>query len=55
MKTIGVLAFQGGVIEHVKKIEELGAKPQLVKKKEDLKDLDGLILPGEKVLQLENF
>lgn len=37
MKTIGVLAFQGGVIEHVKKIEELGAKPQLVKEKRGFK------------------
>jgi 5'-phosphate synthase pdxT subunit len=55
LKTIGVLAFQGGVIEHVRKIEELGAKPQLVKKKEDLKDLDGLILPGGESTTIGKF
>ena len=43
---IGVLAFQGGVIEHIKQIEALGHDAIEVKKEEDLEGLDGIILPG---------
>ncbi|MDO4536004.1 MAG: pyridoxal 5'-phosphate synthase glutaminase subunit PdxT [Clostridium perfringens] len=43
---IGVLAFQGGVIEHIKQIESLGHKAIEVKKEEDLEELGGIILPG---------
>lgn len=55
MKTVGVLAFQGGVVEHVKKIEELGQKSVLVKKKEDLKQLDALIIPGGESTTIGKF
>lgn len=46
MWRIGVLALQGAVREHIDQIEKLGCEPVLVKSVEDLKDLNGLILPG---------
>ncbi len=45
-KTIGVLALQGGVAEHVHMIEAVGAKAVLVKLPAHLEQLDGIILPG---------
>lgn len=44
--TVGVLALQGGVAEHVKLLETLGANTVLVKKPEDLQRCDALVLPG---------
>lgn len=46
MKTIGVLAIQGAVDEHVRMIESAGALSEKVKHASDLAELDGLILPG---------
>lgn len=43
---IGVLAFQGGVIEHINHIKKLGHNPIEVKSPEDLSNIDGIILPG---------
>lgn len=43
---IGVLAFQGGVIEHIEKIRELGHEAIEVKTEEDLNSVDAIILPG---------
>ena len=43
---VGVLALQGGVIEHVEMLKKIGVKPVLVKKESDLEDIDGIILPG---------
>lgn len=44
---IGVLALQGAVIEHTKCIQQAGADEVVaVKRKEDLKGIHGLILPG---------
>lgn len=43
---IGVLSLQGGVIEHIKQITELGHNPIEVKKVEDLEHIQGIILPG---------
>ncbi|MGL4848541.1 MAG: pyridoxal 5'-phosphate synthase glutaminase subunit PdxT [Clostridium sp.] len=43
---VGVLALQGGVEEHVQHIEKLNHQAILVKKKEDLNDIEALILPG---------
>jgi 5'-phosphate synthase pdxT subunit len=43
---IGVLALQGAFIEHKKKLEALGAEVIEVRLPQDLKDLDGLIIPG---------
>ncbi|HWI50049.1 MAG TPA: pyridoxal 5'-phosphate synthase glutaminase subunit PdxT [Rummeliibacillus sp.] len=46
MTTIGVLALQGAVREHIQAIESVGAKAVAIKHKEELEDLDGLVLPG---------
>lgn len=43
---IGVLSIQGGVIEHIRHIESLGAEAIEIKNIEELKDINGLILPG---------
>lgn len=43
---IGVLALQGGVIEHINKIREVNENPVLVKTQDDLNKIDKLILPG---------
>ncbi|WP_110114889.1 pyridoxal 5'-phosphate synthase glutaminase subunit PdxT [Bacillus sp. CGMCC 1.16541] len=46
MVKVGVLGLQGAVREHIRAIEEVGAEAVVVKKVEQLADLDGLILPG---------
>lgn len=46
MVKIGVLALQGAVREHVRAVEECGAEAIVIKLKEQLKEVDGLILPG---------
>jgi pyridoxal 5'-phosphate synthase pdxT subunit len=46
MVKIGVLGLQGAVIEHVRSIEESGAEAVVIKKVEQLNEIDGLILPG---------
>ncbi|MBZ9684820.1 pyridoxal 5'-phosphate synthase glutaminase subunit PdxT [Clostridium estertheticum] len=43
---IGVLSLQGGVIEHINHIHQLGHEGVEIKKLEDMKDLQGIILPG---------
>jgi len=43
---IGVLALQGDFDAHRQRLEELGAKVVLVKKSNQLDDLDGLVIPG---------
>ena len=43
---IGVLSLQGGVIEHINHINKLGHEGVEIKKLEDIKDLQGIILPG---------
>ena len=43
---IGVLAMQGAFAEHVKALEAAGARTRLVRTREDLDGLDGLVLPG---------
>jgi pyridoxal 5'-phosphate synthase pdxT subunit len=44
--TIGVLALQGDFDAHRRRLEELGAKVVLVKKSEQLEQIDGLVIPG---------
>jgi 5'-phosphate synthase pdxT subunit len=46
MMKIGVLALQGAVAEHIKLIEKAGGEGVVVKKVEQLDDLDGIIIPG---------
>jgi pyridoxal 5'-phosphate synthase pdxT subunit len=43
---IGVLAMQGDFDAHRKRLEELEAEVVLVKKPEQLDEIDGLIIPG---------
>ncbi len=44
--TIGVLALQGDFDAHRRRLEELGADVVLVRKPEQLDEIDGLIIPG---------
>ena len=44
--TIGVLALQGDFDAHRRRLEELGAKVVLVKKPQQLDEIDGLVIPG---------
>ncbi|PYX54824.1 MAG: pyridoxal 5'-phosphate synthase glutaminase subunit PdxT [Acidobacteria bacterium] len=44
--TIGVLAIQGDFDAHRKRLQELGAEVILVRKPEQLDQIDGLIIPG---------
>ena len=43
---IGVLALQGDFDAHRRRLEELGAEVVLVKKPEQLDEVDGLVIPG---------
>jgi 5'-phosphate synthase pdxT subunit len=43
---IGVLAIQGDFDAHKKRLEELGAEVVLVRKPEQLDEIDGLVIPG---------
>ena len=59
--TIGVLAIQGDFDAHKKRLEELGAEVILVRKSEQLDEIDGLVIPGGesgaflKILGTEGF
>lgn len=44
--TIGVLALQGAFEAHAKTLHSLGVIAKLIRKPEELKGLDGLIIPG---------
>jgi 5'-phosphate synthase pdxT subunit len=44
--TIGVLALQGDFDAHRRRLEELGAQVLMVKKPEQLDEIDALIIPG---------
>ncbi|HET7580554.1 MAG TPA: pyridoxal 5'-phosphate synthase glutaminase subunit PdxT [Bacillales bacterium] len=46
MVKIGVLALQGAVAEHVKALEASGAETTIVKRIEQLDEIDGLVMPG---------
>jgi 5'-phosphate synthase pdxT subunit len=46
MNTVGVLALQGDVVEHVQALERAGARVVEVRTPEDLARIDGLIVPG---------
>lgn len=46
MVKIGVLGLQGAVREHVQSIEQCGAEAVVIKQKDQLAEVDGLILPG---------
>jgi 5'-phosphate synthase pdxT subunit len=44
--TIGVLAIQGDFDAHKKRLEQLGTNVVLVRKPEQLDEIDGLVIPG---------
>ena len=44
--TVGVLALQGDVVEHLAALKESGVQAVPVKSKEDLGRVDGVIIPG---------
>ena len=44
--TIGVLALQGDVREHVKALADAGALARPVRRPEELDEIDGLVRPG---------
>ena len=46
MKTVGVLALQGGHDAHVAALEQAGVAARLCRTPQDFAGLDGLILPG---------
>jgi 5'-phosphate synthase pdxT subunit len=46
VKTIGVLAVQGGFAAHARVLHALGARSREVRRADDLDGLDGLVLPG---------
>ena len=43
---IGVLGLQGAVREHVRSLRRLSVETRIVKHRQDLDELDGLVLPG---------
>ncbi len=43
---IGVLALQGDVLEHLRALQRVGARPVRVRKVADLDGLDGIVIPG---------
>ncbi|GAA3563033.1 pyridoxal 5'-phosphate synthase glutaminase subunit PdxT [Nonomuraea rosea] len=46
MPTIGVLALQGDVREHVRMLQEAGASAAAVRRPAELDAVDGLVIPG---------
>ncbi len=46
MKKVGVLALQGDFAAHAAALERAGAEPVLVREREQLAAIDGLVLPG---------
>jgi 5'-phosphate synthase pdxT subunit len=46
MKKVGVLSLQGDFAAHGAALERAGAEPVYVREREQLRDIDGLILPG---------
>jgi len=61
MKKVGVLALQGDFSAHSAALERVGAEPVLVRQREQLDDIDGLVIPGGesttmlKLLRYENL
>jgi 5'-phosphate synthase pdxT subunit len=46
MVKVGVLGLQGAVREHVVALEQSGAETVIVKRPEQLNEIDGLVIPG---------
>ena len=57
-KRVGILALQGDFEAHSKALDRAGAETVLVRTAEDLKNIDGLVIPGGEsttILKLVNF
>ena len=52
---IGILSFQGDVIEHACAIEMLGEQHHFVRSTSDLDQVDGLIIPGGESTVISKF
>ncbi len=46
MTRVGILALQGDVAEHGAMLRRAGAEPVMVKRAEQLDEVDGLVIPG---------
>lgn len=46
MKKIGILGFQGAIIEHERQIKAIEHEPVIVKYSQQLEEIDAIILPG---------
>ena len=55
MVTIGVLALQGDVAEHVRALENSGARALLVRRVCELEQVDGLVIPGGESTTMSNL
>ena len=55
MVNIGILALQGDVAEHVRALEESGARAVLVRRSEELASVDGLVIPGGESTTISNL
>ncbi len=61
MKKVGVLSLQGDFAAHGAALERAGAEPVFVREREQLRQIDGLIIPGGesttmlKLLRYENL
>jgi pyridoxal 5'-phosphate synthase pdxT subunit len=53
--TIGVLALQGDVREHLRAITECGDQAQPVRRTEELEAVDGLVIPGGESTTMSNL
>lgn len=61
MKKVGVLSLQGDFAAHGEALERAGAEPVFVRRREQLAEIDGLVIPGGesttmlKLLRYENL
>ena len=55
MVTFGVLALQGDVAEHVRALENSGARALLVRRESELNRVDGLVIPGGESTTMSNL
>jgi 5'-phosphate synthase pdxT subunit len=53
--TIGVLALQGDVREHLRALAESGAAPRPVRRPEELAEVDALVIPGGESTTMSNL
>ena len=55
MTTIGVLALQGDVREHLRALTECGADSRAVRRPEELEAVDALVIPGGESTTMSNL